>query len=99
MTTATETRSRECLCEEMRHTTLGSVSWDANCPSKTAWRLILANLEEPGEDVELKDGDVVVAGEVDGGLERHGLQARADRMDLFFEAGVWNSPPKKQGFF
>ena len=32
----------------------------------------------PAEDVKLKDGDVVVAGEVDGGLEGHGLQRRAD---------------------
>lgn len=32
-------------------------------------------LEEPGEDVKLEDGDVVVACEVDGGLQSHGLQA------------------------
>jgi hypothetical protein len=32
-------------------------------------------LEEPGEDVKLKDRDVVVAGEVDGRLESHGFQA------------------------
>lgn len=39
-------------------------------------------LEKPGEDVKLKDRDVVVAGKVDGGLESHGLQARADRVKL-----------------
>lgn len=39
-------------------------------------------LEEPGEDVKLEDGDVVVAGEVDGGLEGHGFQARADGVEL-----------------
>ena len=31
-------------------------------------------LEETGEDVELKDGDVVVEGQVDGALQRHCLQ-------------------------
>ena len=39
-------------------------------------------LEQSGEDVELEHGDVVVAGEVYGGLERHGLQAGADGMEL-----------------
>ncbi len=39
-------------------------------------------LEEPGEDVKLKDRDVVVAGEVYGGLKGHGLQSRADGMKL-----------------
>lgn len=36
------------------------------------------DLEEAREDVKLKDRNVVVAGEVDGGLEGHGLQAGAD---------------------
>ena len=31
-------------------------------------------LGAPSEDVKLKDRDVVVECEVDGGLERHGLQ-------------------------
>ncbi len=33
----------------------------------------MTHLEKPGEDVELKDGDVVIAGEVYGGFESHGL--------------------------
>ncbi len=37
------------------------------------WSDWMLHLEKPGEDVELKDGDVVVAGEVDGGFESHGL--------------------------
>lgn len=40
------------------------------------------HLEQPGENVELKHWDVVVAGEVDGGLESHGLQAQADGVEL-----------------
>lgn len=36
------------------------------------------DLEEAREDVKLEDRDVVVAGEVDGGLEGHGLQAGTD---------------------
>lgn len=40
------------------------------------------HLKESGEDVKLKDGDVVVAGEVNGGLEGHGFQARADRVEF-----------------
>lgn len=36
------------------------------------------DLEEAREDVKLEDRDVVVAGEVNGGLEGHGLQARTD---------------------
>lgn len=39
-------------------------------------------LEQTCENVKLKDWDVVVAGEVDGGLEGHGLQAWADGMHL-----------------
>ena len=39
-------------------------------------------LEESGEDVELEHGDVVVAGEVYGGLEGHGLQSGADGVKL-----------------
>lgn len=35
-------------------------------------------LEQPGEDVKLKDRNIVVAGEIYGGLEGHGLQSRAD---------------------
>lgn len=42
----------------------------------------MAHLEKPGEDVKLKDGDVVVAGEVNGRFKRHGLQARADGVKL-----------------
>lgn len=42
--------------------------------------LILTNLEEACENVELKHRNVVVAGEVNGGFEGHGLQARADGM-------------------
>lgn len=41
-----------------------------------------ADLEQSGEDVKLKDGDVVVAGQVDGGLEGHGLQTQADGVEL-----------------
>ena len=36
----------------------------------------------PAEDVKLKDGDVVVAGEVNGGLEGHGFQRRANGVSL-----------------
>ena len=36
----------------------------------------------PAEDVKLKDRDVVIAGEVDGGLQSHGLQRRANRVSL-----------------
>ena len=39
-------------------------------------------LEESCEDVELEVGDEVVAGEIDGGLERHRLQPRPDRVNL-----------------
>lgn len=42
----------------------------------------LTNLEQTCEDVELKHRDVIVAGKVDGGLEGHGLQARADGMQF-----------------
>lgn len=52
-------------------------------------------LEQPGEDVELKDGDVVVTGEVDGGLESHGLQAQADRVKLV--EGLTKRPPWHYG--
>lgn len=38
------------------------------------------NLEEACENVELKHRNEVVACEVDGGFEGHGLQARADEM-------------------
>lgn len=41
---------------------------------------MLTDLEEACENVELKHRDVVVAGEVDGGFESHGLQAWADGM-------------------
>lgn len=41
---------------------------------------LLTNLEEACEDVKLKNGNVVVAGEVDGGFEGHGLQTGADGM-------------------
>lgn len=37
-------------------------------------------LEKTCKNVKLKDWDVVVAGEVDGGFEGHGLQAWADGM-------------------
>lgn len=37
-------------------------------------------LEKPGENVKFKHGDVVIACEVDGGLEGHGLQAGTDWM-------------------
>ena len=40
------------------------------------------NLEQAGEDVKLEVGDVVIAGEVYRGLERHGLQPRADGVHL-----------------
>ena len=36
----------------------------------------------PAEDVKLKDRDVVIAGEVDGGLEGHGFQRRANGVSL-----------------
>ena len=39
-------------------------------------------LEEPREHVKLEVGDVVVASEVDGRLQRHRLEARADGMDF-----------------
>lgn len=35
-------------------------------------------LEKTSEDVELKDGDIVIAGEVDGRFQSHSLQPRAD---------------------
>ena len=37
---------------------------------------------EPGEDIELEVGDVVVAGEVDRRLERHRFQTRRYRVNL-----------------
>lgn len=40
------------------------------------------DLEQSGEDVKLKHGDVVVAGQVDGGLQGHGLQTQTDRVEL-----------------
>ena len=43
---------------------------------------VASYLEESGKDVELKVGDEVVAGEVDGGLEGHGLQPRPDGVHL-----------------
>lgn len=54
------------------------------------------HLEEPGEDVELKHRDVVVAGEVDGGLESHGLQAQADGvklMECLTKRPPWHNGP------
>ena len=42
--------------------------------------MCLTDLEETREDVELEHGDVVVAGQVDGGLEGHGLQPGADEV-------------------
>lgn len=39
-----------------------------------------AYLKEASEDVKLEHRNVVVAGQVNGGLEGHGLQARADGM-------------------
>lgn len=39
-------------------------------------------LKEPGEDVKLEHWDVIIAGEVNGGLEGHGLQSRAYGMEL-----------------
>ena len=53
------------------------------------------HLEEPGEDVELKHRNVVVAGEVDGGLESHGLQPQADGMKLV--EGLTKCPPWHYG--
>lgn len=38
------------------------------------------DLEEAREDVKLEHRDVVVAGEVNGGLQGHGLQAGTDGM-------------------
>lgn len=37
--------------------------------------LFCTNLKESGENVKLKNRNVVVAGEVNGGLQGHGLQA------------------------
>ena len=37
---------------------------------------------KPGEDVKLKVGDIIVTGQVYGGLQGHRLQPRADRMDF-----------------
>lgn len=37
---------------------------------------------KPGEDVKLEGGDVVIAGEVDGGLESHGFEGSVDLMHL-----------------
>lgn len=45
----------------------------------TSWG---ADLEQPGEDVKLKHRDVVVAGQVDGRLQGHGLQAQTDGVEL-----------------
>lgn len=55
----------------------------------------MPHLEKPGEDVKLKDRDVVVAGEVDGGLESHGLQAQADGVKLM--EGLTKCPPWHYG--
>ena len=43
-------------------------------------KLCRTDLEQACEDVELEHGDIVVAREVDGGLEGHGLQPGADEM-------------------
>lgn len=39
-------------------------------------------LEKTSEDVELKDRDIVIAGEVDGRFQSHGLQPGADGMHV-----------------
>lgn len=51
-------------------------------PRTLYFYVLLSYLEEPGEDVKLKDRDVVIAGEVDGGLQGHGFQTWADRVKL-----------------
>lgn len=61
--------------------------WLDICYSTSTWdwcvRLCVQDyLKQPGEDVELKDWDVVVAGEVDSWLESHGLQSGADWVEL-----------------
>lgn len=40
------------------------------------------DLEQSGEDVKLEHRDVVVAGQVDGGLQGHGLQTQTDGVEL-----------------
>ena len=60
------------------------------CGSK--WR---AYLEQPGEDVELEHRDVVVEGEVYGGLEGHGFQPGADGVELM--QGLSEGPPGHDG--
>ena len=49
----------------------------------------------PGEDVELKDRDVVVDGEVDGGLQSHGLQGGVD--GVHFTQSLSKQPPGYNG--
>ena len=39
------------------------------------------HLKQPGEDVKLKHGDVVVAGEVHRGLQGHGLHPLLEGVD------------------
>lgn len=58
------------------------------------------HLEQPGEDVELEDRDVVVTGEVNGGLESHGLQAQTDGvklMESLSKRPPWHYGPRIHG--
>lgn len=52
-------------------------------------------LKESGEDVELKNRDVVVAGEVDGGFERHGFQTWTYGVELV--ESLTEHPPGDNG--
>lgn len=60
-------------CFFMCHMCQYSFIWGLKCH-------ILTNLEEACENVELKHRNIVIAIEVDGGFEGHGLQAWADGM-------------------
>ncbi len=49
-----------------------------NCPAPSSLHIYPI----PCEDVKLKAADIIIAGEVNGGFERHGFQWGTNRVDL-----------------
>ena len=60
----------------------GNIARVGDCQDLPVAQQSRPRLEESGEHVKLKVGDVIIAREVNGRLERHGLQARADWVNL-----------------
>ena len=60
----------------------GDVAWVGDCQDLPVPKQGGPGLEQTREHVKLKVGDVIVAREVDSGLQGHGLQAWADGVDL-----------------